>query len=192
MCVCVHSLSAIPWTRVRQAPLSVEFFRQEYWSGLPFPSPGDLPNLGIEPASPAYIYIYTYKRCNHHIWWKSWVGIRLPGKIRRLAEKKKRPEDQNWRRGCSEPNTEGRGRRIGSWVTLEDHQVTSGPPEDLSSHKGSFNREMLDKDNQDRVWPQAGHWKKLFLGFVFLAEFLIEREIRSEWAGRNSEVRQWR
>ena len=58
--MCVHSLSAIPWTRARQAPLSVEFFRQEYWSGLPFPSPGDLPNLGIETASPAYIYIYTH------------------------------------------------------------------------------------------------------------------------------------
>ena len=34
----------------RQAPLSMEFSRQEYWSGLPFPSPGDLPNPGIEPA----------------------------------------------------------------------------------------------------------------------------------------------
>ena len=36
-----------------QAPLSMEFSRQEYWSGLPFPSPGDLPDLGIEPSSPA-------------------------------------------------------------------------------------------------------------------------------------------
>ena len=35
-----------------QAPLSIGFFRQEYWSGLPFPSPGDLPNPGIEPGSP--------------------------------------------------------------------------------------------------------------------------------------------
>ena len=37
---------------VRQAPLSMEFSRQEYWSGLLFPSPGDLPNPGIEPGSP--------------------------------------------------------------------------------------------------------------------------------------------
>ena len=37
-----------------QAPLSMGFSRQEYWSGLPFPSPGDLPNSGIEPASPAF------------------------------------------------------------------------------------------------------------------------------------------
>ena len=36
-----------------QAPLSMEFSRQEYWSGLPFPSPGDLPNPGMEPVSPA-------------------------------------------------------------------------------------------------------------------------------------------
>ena len=41
------------WTVPHQAPLSVGFSRQEYWSGLPFPSPGDLPNLGIEPSSPA-------------------------------------------------------------------------------------------------------------------------------------------
>ena len=41
------------WTVACQAPLSMEFSRQEYWSGLPFPSPGDLPDPGIEPRSPA-------------------------------------------------------------------------------------------------------------------------------------------
>ena len=41
-----------PWTVVYQAPQSMEFSRQEYWSGLPFPSPGDLPNPGIEPRCP--------------------------------------------------------------------------------------------------------------------------------------------
>jgi len=40
-----------PWTVAHQAPLSVGFSRQEYWSGLPFPSPGDLANQGIEPSS---------------------------------------------------------------------------------------------------------------------------------------------
>ena len=40
-----------PWTVARQAPLPMGFSRQEYWSGLPFPSPGDLPNPGITPAS---------------------------------------------------------------------------------------------------------------------------------------------
>ena len=42
-----------PWTTAHQAPVSMGFPRQEYWNGLPFPPPGDLPNLGIEPASPA-------------------------------------------------------------------------------------------------------------------------------------------
>ena len=41
------------WTVARQAPLSMGLSRQEYWGGLPFPSPGDLPNLGIKPESPA-------------------------------------------------------------------------------------------------------------------------------------------
>ena len=44
---------AIPWTVACQAPLSMRFSRQEYWSGLPFPSSGVLPNPGIEPQSPA-------------------------------------------------------------------------------------------------------------------------------------------
>ena len=42
-----------PWSIAHQAPLSMEFSRQEYWSGLPFPAPGDLPNPGIEPRSPS-------------------------------------------------------------------------------------------------------------------------------------------
>ena len=46
-------LFATPWTIAHQAPVSMEFSRQEYWSGLPFPSPGDLPDPGIEPGSPA-------------------------------------------------------------------------------------------------------------------------------------------
>ena len=53
----VKSLSRVrlfvtPWTVAHQAPPSMEFSRQEYWSGLPFPSPGDLPNPGIKPRSP--------------------------------------------------------------------------------------------------------------------------------------------
>ena len=46
-------LFVTPWTVAYRAPQSTEFSRQEYWSGLPFPSPGDLPNPGIEPGSPA-------------------------------------------------------------------------------------------------------------------------------------------
>ena len=49
----VVSDSATPRTVAHQAPLSMGFSRQEYWSGLPFPSPGNLPDPGIEPKSPA-------------------------------------------------------------------------------------------------------------------------------------------
>ena len=54
----VKSLSRVrllvtPWTAADQAPPSIGFSRQEYWSGLPLPSPGDLPDPGIEPGSPA-------------------------------------------------------------------------------------------------------------------------------------------
>ena len=54
----VKSLSRVqlfvtPWTVAYKAPPSMGFSRQEYWSGLPFPSPGDLPHPGIEPGSPA-------------------------------------------------------------------------------------------------------------------------------------------
>ena len=56
--VVVESLSRVRlfvtlWTVARRTPLSMQFPRQEYWSGLPFPSPGDLPNPEIEPAFPA-------------------------------------------------------------------------------------------------------------------------------------------
>ena len=56
LCVCVCALShvqlfAAPWTAARQAPLPMGFPHEEYWSGLPFPSPGDLPNPGIESES---------------------------------------------------------------------------------------------------------------------------------------------
>ena len=51
---CCHvRLFATPWTVTRKAPRSMGFPRQEYWSGLPFPSPGDLPNPGVKPASAA-------------------------------------------------------------------------------------------------------------------------------------------
>ena len=65
-------LFATTWTVAHQGPLSMGFSRQEYWSGLPFPSPGDLPDPGIEHGSPALEadaltseppekpYMYTY------------------------------------------------------------------------------------------------------------------------------------
>ena len=55
MCVLRHvRLFVIACTAACQAPPSMAFFRQKYWSGLPFPSPGDLPDQGIEPGYPAF------------------------------------------------------------------------------------------------------------------------------------------
>ena len=58
---------AAPWTVARQAPLSMGFPREEYWSGLPFPSAGDLPDPGIEPASPSLASGFLYHRAT----WKA-------------------------------------------------------------------------------------------------------------------------
>ena len=72
-----------PWNGARQAPLSMGFSRQEYWSGLPFPSSGDLPDPGIEPVSPVlagrffttklpgkpyiYVHTHTHNHCAVHL-----------------------------------------------------------------------------------------------------------------------------
>ena len=58
VCVCTQSLGhvrlfATPWAAAQEAPVSMEVSRQEYWSGLLFPPPGDLPNPGTESVSPA-------------------------------------------------------------------------------------------------------------------------------------------
>ena len=57
-CMPAQSLSCVqlfetPWTAAHKAPLSMGFPRQEYWRWLPFPTPGDLPDPGLEPTSPA-------------------------------------------------------------------------------------------------------------------------------------------
>ena len=73
-CVCVRAqwlscvrLFATPWTVDHQAPLFMGFSRQEYWSGLPFPPPGDLPNTWIEPLSPASPALEFNYRSNSNI-----------------------------------------------------------------------------------------------------------------------------
>ena len=73
-CMCVPSyvpLFVTPWTVAHQAPLSMKFSRQEYWSGLPLPSPGELPEPGIEPAflvSPVSKYINNVSNQGSHYW----------------------------------------------------------------------------------------------------------------------------
>ena len=70
VCVCVYSggglvakscpILATPWTVAHQAPLTLGFPKREYWSGLPFPPPGDRPNPGIESGSPALQVDFFY------------------------------------------------------------------------------------------------------------------------------------
>ena len=85
---CVR-LFATPWTVYYQAPPSMGFSRQEYWSGLPFPSPGDLPDPGIEPRSPALLadallselpgkslrHLLSFKTCLHDLLFELGQGI---------------------------------------------------------------------------------------------------------------------
>ena len=69
MCVCAQSLTSVqlfaaPWIVAQQAPMTIDFSWQEYWSKLPFPTPGDFSNSGIEPeslASPALTDVPSWK-----------------------------------------------------------------------------------------------------------------------------------
>ena len=71
-CSVISNTFATPWTVALQAPLSMEFFRQEYWSGLSFPSPGDLPDPGMDRVSPtlAGMFFNTSAAWEAHRWVK--------------------------------------------------------------------------------------------------------------------------
>ena len=81
------------WTGVHQAPLSIEFSRQEYWNGLLFPSPGDLPNPGIEPRSS----VLQADR-----FFTVWATREVPPVRMAII---KRSTDKKCRRGCGEKGT---------------------------------------------------------------------------------------
>ena len=73
----VKSLSRVrlfvtPWTVVPQAPPFMEFSRQGYWSGVPFPSPGDVPDPGIEPGSPTLQADALLPELPNRIWINPW------------------------------------------------------------------------------------------------------------------------
>ena len=70
---CVR-LFATPWTVARQAPLSIGFSRQEYWSRLPFPIPRDLYHLGIEPESPHLLHWLANSLPLSHLGSMPWTG----------------------------------------------------------------------------------------------------------------------
>jgi len=70
-------LFATPWTVAYQAPPSMGFSRQEYWSGLPFPSPGYLPHPGIKPGSPALQADALTSECIIICVFSDWVTLKL-------------------------------------------------------------------------------------------------------------------
>ena len=73
-------LFVIPWTVAHQPPLSMGFSRQEYWSGLPFPLPGELPDPGIEPTSVLYVFYIGSQVLyhSHHPGSSKWSQVRWP------------------------------------------------------------------------------------------------------------------
>ena len=74
-------LFAILWTVAHRTSLSIEFSRQEYWSGLPLPTPGDLPDPGIEPTTPASPELagrfFTTAEIEYKAW-QYWFGQKVP------------------------------------------------------------------------------------------------------------------
>ena len=99
-------LFATPWTVTRQAPTSLESSRQEYWSGLPFPPPRDLPSSGIEPASFPFAGGFftnwaTYKA--------QLIVTEIQIKMVRMAIIKKLTNNKCWR-GCGE-----KGNSLALW-----------------------------------------------------------------------------
>ena len=81
MCVYAQLLSNIqlfvtPWTVAHRAPLSMGFPRQEYWSGLPFPTREDLPDPGIKPMSPVSLLHWQVGFFNHRDTWEALTVLR--------------------------------------------------------------------------------------------------------------------
>ena len=87
-------LFATPHTVARQSPLSVEYPRQEYWSGLPFPPPGNRPDPGVEPTSLSPVFKGRFF-FNHSVECKSILGsfrVRASADYRAIALERKRSE----------------------------------------------------------------------------------------------------
>ena len=75
VCACsVVSDSATPWTLACQAPLLIEVSSQEYWSGLPFPSRGDLPDPGIKPEAHFLRLLHWHVDFYHYTTWEAQLG----------------------------------------------------------------------------------------------------------------------
>ena len=114
-CLSCHQLFATLWIIAHQAPLSVGFSRQEYWSGLSCPPPGDLPDSGIEPYS-TRICDDGYEKCPHTPAKTtnpsfSFLTLLWQGKSYVIKEGGKCPNIWNWNY-CNVPGTQIKHRSI--------------------------------------------------------------------------------
>ena len=151
-CTCVLSrvrLLATPWTVVFQTPLSLEFSRQQSWSGLPFPPPGDLPKPRIKPVSPVLASRFFTAGTTWDAWKWALLGIlsrcSSPGHFLRAGVfyssvgllNTKRPEGRNWPQEAAFRNAPPGylgNQRLGKVVLLGCGSQPKGPrwtPKDL-------------------------------------------------------------
>ena len=133
-------LFATPWTVARQAPLSMGFSRQEYWSGLAFPSPGDLPNPGIEPGSPALQ--------------ADALSSEPPGKFSSLEKCKSKLQWAITSHWSEWPSTKSvQTKNAGEGVEKREHSCTLGGNVNWYSHNGRQYGDYIKIKNTTTVWP---------------------------------------
>ena len=134
-------LVATPWTVACQAPLSMEFSRQEYWSGLPFSSPGDLPDQGIKPGS--------------LVLWADSLPSEPPGKPKSYQERA-RKDPVSKKRDCGPgDNTEFRESVMGGTTLISQEKMlvirASVPPSSFSHAEVSSI--LLSGTKMQETWP---------------------------------------
>ena len=126
----VLSNSVTPWSLACQVPPSMGFSRQEYWSGLPFPSPGDLPDPGIKPRSPtlqADALISMMRLCNRI--WQELPAPSIQGQLQILLG----PRQATWREQTDGQNPEAwmsrnLGHYFNNFITIGDVPRPFGDP----------------------------------------------------------------
>ena len=178
-------LFATPWTVAYQAPQSMEFSRQEYWSVLPFPSPGDLPDPGTEPRSPALQADallseppgkpIQYKAVSsprpvltvlpHH------GSLKMQGKnIFKPLRLKRTEQASNQQNCCCSRSGSGPGKP-GDWTLIKlisEKGVVPIPP--VNTHRGGPNHIQWSGNTSEAVSSvvrhegQTGEWEHEYLG----------------------------
>ena len=149
---CMHAAFVTPWTIVRQFPLSMDFSRKEYWSGLPLPTPGNLSHPGIEPTSPelagrSFTIIPPGKRLE---------GIKIEVLIR-LRKWKLLSHVWLFATSLSSPthglystwNSPGQNTRVGSHSLLQGNL----PNPEIKSRSPTFQADSLSAEPQGKPKP---------------------------------------